>query len=281
MKAGDPLQRQRLALEIRHKRAELALARRQLRQAEAQLEWESRQATKSGFRLLITPTGVVLVGAMLGLVGTAVGKFFDNRISRRELETSVILKASDVPATLSEDAQSVQRARNLLWFQRAGYITLERDRVEQLELEARIQPGQALPAPVVQAPATTAAGTGQRFNFLVLNQASINERGWDIDVFSCTADDAQAQAAREFAANLASYADRRQSLGGAQLGRIRFDASTDHRRPGNQIFFDANEAQVARMLEPLAEREGRAFEVIANPEAPTSFYLSVYFCQAS
>jgi hypothetical protein len=145
----DQLARTKLALETKLKRADQALARKQLALAEAQFDWQKSQAAHSGWQFLLTPTGVVLVGAALGLLGTATGKWADYLTTKRQQETTIILKASEFPPGLSADQQDIQRARNLLWFAEAHYIDLPAVFTKQLRTASRLEPGQTLPPPIV------------------------------------------------------------------------------------------------------------------------------------
>jgi GH24 family phage-related lysozyme (muramidase) len=149
MDVDTRLARQKLAAELLVKRSEHTLARKQLALAEAQLAQQSRQGSQEGFRFLFTPTGVVLIGAALGLLGTAAGKYADYVTTKSEQETSIILKASDVSPDVQPEEQTKQRARNLLWFNQAGYITLPGNFVEQLTKDADLTKGQVLPAPII------------------------------------------------------------------------------------------------------------------------------------
>jgi hypothetical protein len=126
--------------EVRVEQARLDLERERF-------EWEKSQASGRGIRTLLTPTGVVLVGAALGLIGTALGKYADYMNSKRQQETNVILKASDVqgdPAKVKE-----QRANNLLWFTGAGYIDLPTEFTDQLRKDAHLAEGEIPATPVI------------------------------------------------------------------------------------------------------------------------------------
>jgi hypothetical protein len=146
------LARQRFAIETRLKRVEQQLAR-------DQLELQKVQANSTGWKSLLTPTGGVLIAASLGLIGTAAGKWADNTIEQNKQQTTIILKASEVPTTLSIEQQDVQRARNLLWFANAGYVTLPDNYITQLRAAASLSKGQALPPPVIQSQIPTAAAS--------------------------------------------------------------------------------------------------------------------------
>ena len=142
------LARQRAAAELRLKRAEQALARRQIALAEAELE--QKRTVVGGAAFLFTPTGVVLMAAALGLLGTALGKLGDYLNARTQQQTSIILKASEVPTSLSAEQQDVQRAKNLLWFADAGYISISKDVDDKLHKLAGVPKGQSVPLPVIQ-----------------------------------------------------------------------------------------------------------------------------------
>lgn len=147
---SERLERAKLAADIRLKRLELAIRREELDLAQAKVASEKQNA--SGFHMLFSSTGVVLIGAAIGLLGTAAGKYGDYVIKKREQETSVILKASDVPAGLSLQLQAAQRAKNLLWFSKAGYIDLPDDFSRQLERDSGLKTGEIPSAPIVETP---------------------------------------------------------------------------------------------------------------------------------
>jgi hypothetical protein len=90
------------------------------------------------------------MAAALGLVGTAAGKWADNAIERTKQQTMIILKASEVPGTLSPQAQEIQRARNLLWFATWDYLPLPDNLIQDLKEKASLQQGQPIPPPVIQ-----------------------------------------------------------------------------------------------------------------------------------
>lgn len=142
------LARQRAAIELRLKRAEQALALRQLALAEAELEQKRRSVGGPAF--LFTPTGVVLIAAALGLLGTALGKLGDYLNARTQQQTLIILKASEVPTSLSAEQQDIQRAKNLLWFADAGYISIPDELDEKLHTSAGVSQGQSVSLPVIQ-----------------------------------------------------------------------------------------------------------------------------------
>lgn len=146
---NDQLERSRLAIETKLKRADQAIAKKQLALAEAQFEWQKEQAAHSGWEKLLTPTGVVLVAAALGLVGTAAGKWADYLTTKRQQQTTIILKASEVPPGIPRDEQDQQRARNLLWFAEARFIELPDRFTDQLRTASKLKAGEKLPSPVV------------------------------------------------------------------------------------------------------------------------------------
>jgi hypothetical protein len=150
MTPDEEFARKKLAIDTRLKRADQALAREQFLLAQTQFEWQTSQAKHSGWAALLSPTGVVLVAAAIGLIGTAIGKWADYQINRRQQETAVILKAIEVPQGLSLEAQAELRAKNLLWFADAGYIKLSQKYLDDLKVQAKAVPGQSLAAPIVQ-----------------------------------------------------------------------------------------------------------------------------------
>ena len=131
------------------KRAQTDLAREQSLLAKAQAEQAKRHSELDGFRALLTPTGGVILVAAIGLIGTAVGKWADMKATRLEQETSLILKASEIPSELSAEDQTKQRAKNLLWFAKTGYLQLDGARIARLEQDAGIEAGEDVGAPVI------------------------------------------------------------------------------------------------------------------------------------
>jgi hypothetical protein len=158
MTPDDELARKKLAIETKLRRADQDIVRRQFELARAQFAWQQSQAEHSGWERLITPTGVVLVAAALGLTGTAIGKWADYQATKRQQETTIILSANNGTQALSPQSQNVQRARNLLWFAKAGYIDLPKKFVNELET-ASLLAGQPVPPPFESgaAPGSTVA----------------------------------------------------------------------------------------------------------------------------
>jgi len=151
--AGDvELARTRLAIETRLKRVDQKLAAKQSALAESRFEWEKVQAAHSGWKLFLTPTGVIIIAAAIGLIGTAVGKWADYLTTKRQQETSIVLRASEVPPGLSPEEQDQQRARNLLWFAERDFVELSPARIFEVRARAKIKPGETVPQPVVVAP---------------------------------------------------------------------------------------------------------------------------------
>jgi GH24 family phage-related lysozyme (muramidase) len=150
--AQERLDRARLVADIRLKRLAHALKQEELELARTKLDLEKQPSSTSGLRFLFSSTGVILVGAALGLIGTAAGKYGDYLIKKREQETSIILKASDVPAGLNAQLQAMQRAKNLLWFSQAGYIDLPDKFSRQLEQASGLKTGETPAAPIIEAP---------------------------------------------------------------------------------------------------------------------------------
>ncbi|HEY6815599.1 MAG TPA: lysozyme [Croceibacterium sp.] len=77
-------------------------------------------------------------------------------LQRRASEIELILKASEVPTSLTPEQQDIQRARNLLWFADAGYIRLAPDHLDTLRQAGRVAEGQGVPLPVFQSEGGTA-----------------------------------------------------------------------------------------------------------------------------
>ena len=79
---------------------------------------------------------------------------------RRQNEVDIIIKASEVPTSLSPEQQDVQRARNLLWFADAGYVRVEAETMARLREAGNVAQGESAPLPVVQSAGETAAVAG-------------------------------------------------------------------------------------------------------------------------
>jgi hypothetical protein len=124
LNAEQDFERTKLAVETRLKRADQALARKQFALEEAKFAWDKKNDRQTGWRFLITPTGALVLVAAIGLIGTALGKWADYLNTKQQQETTVILKASEVPQSLSSEDRDLQRARNILWFAKAGYVHL-------------------------------------------------------------------------------------------------------------------------------------------------------------
>jgi hypothetical protein len=137
------LARKRLAIESKLKRIVQRLGWQKF-------EAQSDRDMSSGWRALLDPKRAAVAVAACGLVGVGIGKWADLNISQKQQETIIILKASEVPQSLSAKEQDVQRARNLLWFTRAGYLTLPKSFVAQLESAALLKEDEPLFPPVVQ-----------------------------------------------------------------------------------------------------------------------------------
>ena len=150
MTPSERFDRSKLAIETKLRRADQRLAQRQFQLSLDQFEWQKKEARQGGWRALLTPTGVVIVGAALGLIGTAAGKWADYLTTKRQQETNIILKASEVPQSLDLEAQEAQRASNLLFFAEAKYIDLPDSYIARLRLTSHIKEGQAPPPPIVQ-----------------------------------------------------------------------------------------------------------------------------------
>jgi hypothetical protein len=135
--------RTKLAVETRLKRIDQQLAK-------AQFKLQIEQQASSGWKIFLTPTGAVIGAAALGLVGTAAAKLLGYSASKKQQETAIILKASEVPPTLTPADQERQRARNLLWFANAKYINLSDEYKNELVTMAKLEPGASPPPPIIQ-----------------------------------------------------------------------------------------------------------------------------------
>jgi hypothetical protein len=248
--------------------------------AAEQLAEKRSLAKQSGLRLLLTPTGVVIVGAALGLLGTAWGKQLDYRTTKLEQQTAVILKASEVSDNLPEEDQKKQRALNLLWFADAGYITLEPKILAQIRTDSGLAKGAAVPSPVIQSSSAALPVAGStHYNFPVMNASSPDPAGIDVDVFSCGGPQSPGyKAAETFAKSLAQKADAKQVVANEHLGRVRFTSGTEWSH-ADVTAFDPSERNFAQALAADARRQtNRPMATQANPGSPSPSYVSVFFC---
>lgn len=146
------LERQRLRIDTRLRWKEL-----KLKQEEAA---RSKKASH-GWKFFLTPTGASIAAGIIALCGTAAGKWFDLHIENKKAETDIILKASDVPSSLDDATRTKVRARNIIWFYQAGYISVPNQKfLAQLYKDGQLDPNQIAPAPEVQSavPATKSDG---------------------------------------------------------------------------------------------------------------------------
>ncbi len=135
------LERQKLRVEAKFRLAEIKLQREQ---------FEAGRSGHTGWRVILTPTGAAITAAIVGIFGSAASKWFDLTIERQKQEVMVILKASEVPQGLDESSRTIQRARNLIWFAEAGYITLPQRYLEKLRSDGRLNIDEDPSAPAVQ-----------------------------------------------------------------------------------------------------------------------------------
>lgn len=156
------LARQRLRIETKLHRADQRIQRDQL---------AAGQLAHQGWRAMLTPTGAAVAAGIIAVCGTAASKWFDLRIESKKAETNVILKASEVPVDLNESSRVIQRARNLLWFAEAGYITLPTRFLTQLRQDAQLQVGETPSAPAVQPITQISASESQGFKNPKLDDA--------------------------------------------------------------------------------------------------------------
>lgn len=112
-------------------------------------------------------------GRQRGREAAGLGKAADYAIRKRELETNIILKSSDVPAHSDVNVQSRQRALNLLWFAQAGYIELSDDYLSQWRSTANVDEGPAVPPPVI---ASTASATNYMAEYASLVEAAMKTK---------------------------------------------------------------------------------------------------------
>ncbi len=141
--------RRKLAIETRLKRRDQEIARKQLTLG---------TGASKGWQILFTPTGAAVTTAILALAGIAVGKFMDYLATRQQAETSLILKAIDVPSSYPADQQIALRARNLLWFAELRLINLPPAFIQRLRDDSSLAPGQLPSTPLLQPSSSQPAG---------------------------------------------------------------------------------------------------------------------------
>jgi hypothetical protein len=235
---------------------------RKLREHEADLRAKEVRRSQWSNPLVLAVLGAALAGGANFYIAKANG------------EQALVLEAIRTNGDVRKSAQ------NLEFLVKTGLLSNE-DLGKGITQYLKEAPAPTLAAAGGSAASALAQGPAPRFDFEVLNKQAINPAGWDIDVFSCTENGAQAETARAFASLLASRADTGTRLGDARIGRIRFDASQDHMRTGSQIFYDREEITIARIIEREAEAGRQPFDLLPNNERSTPSYVSVYFCTAS
>ena len=137
---------------------------KRIEELEAQLR-DEKARPKASERPLVTQLSLVALPIVLtvglGFVANYVlsVRQHDETMERqrRQNEVDLIMKASEVPTSLSPGQQDVQRARNLLWFADAGYVRVSAAMRARLRETGRMAAGESAPLPVVQPDAGTAA----------------------------------------------------------------------------------------------------------------------------
>ena len=211
------------------------------------------------------------------------GVSFLNAQKQAEIESLRAESALVLAAIRTEDGDIKTSQINLNFLAKTGLLSQKlADKVTQ-----SLNTG---PPPSIVTSPTNASTSGgpvsipsagpQSYNFPVLNKASVERAGWDIDVFSCAASGPGRNAAQTFAESLASAADGRFGLAGQQLGRIRLTAGKNW-TTANVVSFDPSESSIADALVAHARTTiGKPFAKIPNTGSSTSSYVSVFFCGA-
>lgn len=74
---------------------------------------------------------------------------------RQQSEVEIIIKAGEVPTSLSPEQQDVLRARNLLWFADAGFIRVPERLQTTLRGVAKVAEGESISVPILQTSGNT------------------------------------------------------------------------------------------------------------------------------
>jgi hypothetical protein len=125
------LEERRLEEELQLKKKELELQTRQ---------FEARQEKKGVFGQIFSPVGVAVIGAIVGLLGTAASGLINSYIESKKQEANLILKTSEI-------SDEKQRARNLLFYAEFGYLNFSPEYKEKLRETAGLKKGQEVPPP--------------------------------------------------------------------------------------------------------------------------------------
>ena len=126
------LEERRLNAEIENRKEELALQREQ---------FEASQKKGKFVSQVLSPVGVGVIVALIGLLGTALSGLINASTESKKQEASLILKMSEVP-------DEKLRARNLLFFAEGGYLSFSDKYINSLREKAGLEKGETAPAPM-------------------------------------------------------------------------------------------------------------------------------------
>ena len=223
----------------------------------------------------------ILTAAAAGAANFAIARHNGNQqaeIEREKAEQALVLEAIRTNGDVRKSAE------NLNFLVKTGLLPNEK---RGLAITGYLEKAPAGTGPTLAsagspAPAQAAAGGSARphYDFPVLNSGTPDPRGWDVDIFSCAQSGEVLAQAETFAKALAARADSGGRLGGETLGRIRFTSGKSW-APADIVVYDPNEQDFARALAAAAgAASGRAFQATQNKEAPSAYYLSVFFCRS-
>src|SRR5438874_79821 len=116
------LEERRLEAEIEHKKEELKLEREQ---------FKAGQRKKGFLSQMLSPVGVGVIAALIGLLGTAASSLINSYTERKKQESGLILEMSKI-------SDEKVRSKNLLFFARGGYLNFSGEYIKFLEKSAGV-----------------------------------------------------------------------------------------------------------------------------------------------
>jgi GH24 family phage-related lysozyme (muramidase) len=137
----------RIEEEIKLRKRELAIKEKELKFKQT----ESEKITKKSFGTqLISPVGIAVVVALIGLIGTVINNIVNSRQARKKQQSDLIIKMSEI-------SDEKQRASNLLFFEKGGFISLSKDYLQYLRNIAGLKENENIPPPSIISPIDTFA----------------------------------------------------------------------------------------------------------------------------
>jgi lysozyme len=132
------LEERRIEAEIEHKRMEIDLRVKELELQKTQNE--DNKHKRGFFAQIFSPVGAAVIVGLIGLFGTAASGFINIYLENKKSQAELLVKMSDV-----DDEK--QRARNLLFYSKGGYLTFSSDYEKYLRKLADLREDEEIPPP--------------------------------------------------------------------------------------------------------------------------------------